>query len=670
MATPISIDIEDSKVGDKSVITVNVPEGASGNITLAIDGVKYSSKIKDGKATFVFDNLTAGSKTVVAEYYGDDSYVSNYTVANVTVSKNKSFVTATIEDISVGENLTITVNVPEDATGQVLIDIGGIGYYVNVTDGVGTIKIPRLLNGTYDVTLTYLGDDKYEGSSDTSSFEVDKVNSFVIPTAEDIEVGDSEIIRLVVPEDATGTVTVIIDGKEYHFDIDDKLGVPQHVGNYSVAVSQGKGILIVLDLPEGEYDVYVRYNGDDKYLPSSNTTSFIVTKKGTDMEIIDQGNGTVVVVVGDNASGNVTVKVGNDTYTVPVVDGVAVVNLENATPGKQTVEVIYSGDGDHEGKTVTTVVDIPKTDTPIGVEVSDITVGETAIITVTVPEDATGEIIIEINGKQYRQNIFDGKAVFNISDLDAGNKTVAVRYDGDDGHVFNSTTAQFTVSKNKSDMTATSRDIQMGSDEVITVNLPSDATGHVLVEINGIKYYGNVINGKAKIIIPDLTSGIYVATVTYEGDNKYMPASTSTSFTVKKSSAPTSASGDTIEVGDDATIVVHVPEDATGTVTIIVDGKKYQEEVKDGKASFVIPDLAKGKYNVTVIYSGDSKYDGNVTSAIIEVQGNETPIPEDDKPVEDSGAIRLSSYATGNPIWVLLLMLIAIGSAKIRRFKK
>ena len=45
------------------------------------------------------------------------------------------------------------------------------------------------------------------------------------------------------------------------------------------------------------------------------------------MKIIDQGNGTVVVVVGDNATGNVTVKVGDKEFNATVVNGTAVLML-------------------------------------------------------------------------------------------------------------------------------------------------------------------------------------------------------------------------------------------------------------------------------------------------------------------------------------------------------
>ena len=46
--------------------------------------------------------------------------------------------------------------------------------------------------------------------------------------------------------------------------------------------------------------------------------------------------------------------------------------------------------------------------------------------------------------------------------------------------------------------------------------IPSDATGRVMVDINGVGYYADIVNGKAKVIVPELPSGKYTAKVTYE----------------------------------------------------------------------------------------------------------------------------------------------------------
>ena len=669
-STPIKVEAPDSKVGDKATITVTVPDDATGNVTMEIDGVRYTSQIKDGKAVFEVENLAAGTKTIAVDYEGDGNYAANHTTGTATVSKCASSVTATITDIDVGENVTVTVTVPDDATGHVLIDIGGVGYYVNVTDGRGTAQIPRIPDGDYNVSLTYTGDDKYLPSSNTTSFNVNKVESFVIPTAQDIIVGENEVITLIVPEDATGTVTVIIDGEEYEFNMDDEvLSKPSSDDIYTVAISGGSGKLVISGLPKGTYIVSARYNGDSKYLPSTNTTTFIVSKQDTDLEVEDLGNGTVIIHAPKDATGNVTVTVDNETYTAEVINGTAVINLENTTPGTKSVEVKYSGDSNYSPKTINSTVSIPKYSTPISVEAEDINVGDTAVITVTVPEGAEGTVTIEIDAVKYTADVVNGKAVFEIKGLKEGYRTVAVRYDGSEYYEWNSTTGQFKVSKVPSTISASAKDIKAGNDETITVNVPKDATGQVLVDINGVGYYADIINGKAKVIIPDLPAGKYTAKVSYEGDDKYLANKTTVKFTVSKTKPPVSATGDMITVGDDATVTVKLPRNATGTVTITIEGKKYKTEVKDGEAKFYIPDLPVGNYEVEVHYSGD-KYYGAIDSVTYVTVDDHKSHDNPSHKSSGKGGIELSTYATGNPILVLLLILLAACTAQIRRFRK
>ena len=387
------------------------------------------------------------------------------------------------------------------------------------------------------------------------------------------------------------------------------------------------------------------------------------------MDVIDQGNGTIKVILPDDATGNVTVSDGNNTYVVEVVNGTAVINLNDTTPGKHDVTVEYSGDGDYSSNKTTISVDIPKYSTPISVDVSNIKVGETEVVTVTLPKGATGSVTIEINGKEYLAKVKDGIATFSVTGLAFGDKTVAVKYAGDDYYMDNYTTGQFTVSKVPSTVKATGKDINVGKDEIITATVPKDATGRVLVDIDGVGYYGTVENGKAKIIIPELASGKYTAKITYEGDDKYLPSTTTVSFKVSKVNAPISADADDIYHGEDATVVVNVPEDATGTVTITVNGKTYTQEVKNGKAIFTVPGLTKGDYDIIASYSGDRKYDANDSITDIEVHFNETPDePEHSHYTYNAEKRGLEKYPTGNPILALILMLlIAVGSRGIRK---
>ena len=49
-------------------------------------------------------------------------------------------------------------------------------------------------------------------------------------------------------------------------------------------------------------------------------------------------------------------------------------------------------------------------------------------------------------------------------------------------------------------------------------------------------------------------------------------------------------------------------DDATGNVTLSINGENYTGAVENGQAVFNVSGLAKGTYNITAYYSGDKKY--------------------------------------------------------------
>ena len=122
-----------------------------------------------------------------------------------------------------------------------------------------------------------------------------------------------------------------------------------------------------------------------------------------------------------------------------------------------------------------------------------------------------------------------------------------------------------------------------------------------------------------------------------------------------------------IKVGDDGDVEIRLPKDATGTVIIEIEGNTYTAKVFNGKASFSIPGLTEGVHKVHVSYSGDSNYPANETETVIVVNdnhdGNHTHIPG------HGDGVPLSQYKTGNPILILLLIVLAIGTTQIRRLK-
>ena len=60
---------------------------------------------------------------------------------------------------------------------------------------------------------------------------------------------------------------------------------------------------------------------------------------------------------------------------------------------------------------------VNKLNSTVAVNADDIKVGENVTVSVNVPSDATGDVIITVDGKNYTVAIVDGKAVKTIADL-------------------------------------------------------------------------------------------------------------------------------------------------------------------------------------------------------------------------------------------------------------
>ena len=76
-----------------------------------------------------------------------------------------------------------------------------------------------------------------------------------------------------------------------------------------------------------------------------------------------------------------------------------------------------------------------------------------------------------------------------------------------------------------------------------------------------------------------------------------------------------------IEINTDqyGEIEVELPENATGTVTAVVDDEQYMAPVKDGKATIIIRPLEPGEYEAFIYYSGDNNYESNHTTSLVTV---------------------------------------------------
>lgn len=189
--TGASIDVDViANINENATIKINVlPFDAYGNVTIKFNGKSETINF-NASQTIVHDLgvLGAGDYNVTVIYNGNAKYNSTNITKTFSIGKISDYnITLNNTEIIAGENSTLVIILPEDATGVVNVTIGKDSYKVNVTGGVATVKINSLIAGDYKVNVTYSGDKTYEVSNNV-------FNLTVTPMKVDLNISDIVIL--------------------------------------------------------------------------------------------------------------------------------------------------------------------------------------------------------------------------------------------------------------------------------------------------------------------------------------------------------------------------------------------------------------------------------------------------------------------------------------------
>ena len=169
------ISADDIEIGKTAVVTINVTPGATGNVTVVVNGKSQVVELKDSKATLTIENLAAGDYKVEATYNGDAKYLASSNNASFKVSKISGYdIKVNAGEVNEGEDATIIVVLPKDATGNVTLVMNNKPYFAKVSDGMAKVVVPSVSAGTHDFIVNYSGDDKYDKSTVNGTIKVNK----------------------------------------------------------------------------------------------------------------------------------------------------------------------------------------------------------------------------------------------------------------------------------------------------------------------------------------------------------------------------------------------------------------------------------------------------------------------------------------------------------------
>ena len=315
-------------------------------------------------------------------------------------------------------------------------------------------------------------------------------------------------------------------------------------------------------------------------------------------------------------TGFVTFDINGNKRTVKVEGGKATVTVTYPSEGTFNVHASYDGVNIYKNATATGSVKVDKAIDKQDVtftakaNANSITYGDTITLTHTIDSGVTGTVSF-YEGEKLIGTVNVGSALNNVK-LTGGEHTIIAKYSG--AKYYKPASAQFTVSVAKSSNYNLIVNVASG---IITVDLPSDATGVINAVINTQNFVGYITNGKAIIDANTLEDGSYSATLFYEGDNNYASK------------------------GSQATVVVdNVPDDVNSSDVIIIlrDANYPQNSIINVNQNYTadieyyvtVPDGYKMSNSIIIFVDGnaiasiDNPVDKTYTKVNLNIFLNET----------------------------------------------
>ena len=346
----INTDISAS-INKNATIKIDVlPFDANGNVTIKFNGKSETINF-NASQTIVYDLgvLGVGDYEVTVIYNGNAKYNATNITKTFSIGKISDYnVTLNTTNVVAGENSTLVIILPEDATGVVNVTVGKDSYKANVTGGVASVKINSLIAGDYKVNVTYSGDKTYEVSNNVFNLAVNPMK---------VNLNISDVVMFY--RDGTRMVAILTDIKgnpitnaTVYFTINGK--------TYARTTDTNGTASLAINLISKIYNATILYNGSDIYdkLSKNITVTVNPTILANDTVLMYM-DGTVFVAKFLDKTGkaltNASVKFNiNGVFYTRITDndGVAKLNIR-LRPGSYILTAYNNVTGEEKGFDIT-----------------------------------------------------------------------------------------------------------------------------------------------------------------------------------------------------------------------------------------------------------------------------------------------------------------------------
>ena len=573
------------------------------DVNIILTNMSYNTAKNGGALYIVGNNANMSELNLINNTgdYGGALYVGgrNPTITSTNFTNNRGRYGA---GMFIANDVTLN---PSNFTNNVASKLGGAGYAFEFIDHVGT-------------TLTY-----ENWTTQTDNF----YSAYVKLLNDTIYVGQTVMLRMV-NETYTGNVTLEIANRSYN----------------TTWINVTHRLADVSDLPWGVYtDIHAVYHAQGSlHNEEFALVDLTIKRYPTETSLIDNSTyvgGQVRIRLNETlAEGNITLAFENGLeYEVEVRNGIAYVILDHrVVGGDYNVTLLYSGDD---------IYDISKGYGKLHVDKLNVTptlaVNWTYVddeIIIIMPDDATGELNVTINGYTYTADVF-GNVTIPLDKIIPGGiyPSINIKYSGDE--IYNS--AQNRASLQIFDYPV---DIVL-VDNVTQVNTTllfflyhggeegaADITGNISFVINGKTFKAEVIKEVdvdgdimyiGEIDISGLPGGLYKnITLHYaSGSTYYRSSDINITFLLDKLDADLTYVGPEI-LDLDRLMNFTLYENVSGYISFTYEGHVYNATIHDivnaTEAIINATGLKKGIYELIVSYWGDDYFNAeNITVRFI-----------------------------------------------------
>ena len=438
------------------------PRSANGIVEIWLDGVLLNKTKAQPIIYFNKLNLTLGNHSWKVLFYNDTYYndfnaTANFSAVNVKIQIPQ------ILNITHDDCISVE-SIYKGGTVKTYID----GMLINtskVEDKYFVLCLEQYLKkDSHEVKVIYEnGKVKREKTQSISIvYDFDLLSEYFI-------YGEDNIIEIILPDTLNNKLlTVEINGTKYAFKR------PAYAGNNFIEINISK-------LQAGKYSMHISYPGDDRFEAKDEIINFTVNYniispdyveyKDTSfvyLNLPEDAHGNLVVYMDDKLFGNVTLK-----------NGYAKIRVDTLLPGFHSMKVGYSGD-DYEVEEYETLIHAAGRMT---VSYS-FTAGQNKYVVYDMPESSGGYVVFTINGKEHKVNVKNGKAMYSLKNLKAGDYEICIDYYRN-GELISGDYADIEVKKSKIKIIS----YKMSSKSIkvkIKLNKPMKTT--VYVKFMGKKY--------------------------------------------------------------------------------------------------------------------------------------------------------------------------------------